>query len=317
MPDVTEELYRRVYLIRRAEEAIIARYMGDEMKTPVHLSIGQEAISAGVCLALAPADQIVGSYRSHGIYLARTLETDRFFAELYGRSTGVAKGKAGSMHLSSREHGYLGSSAVVGTYIPAGVGAALANRVLGRPNWVAVFLGDGAVDEGVFYESLNIAALKNLKVIFVCEDNGLAIHSHARDRHGYDKITDLARQYRCEVFASESTVAEEIHSLVCQARARAEESHRPIFLHLAYYRYLEHVGISPDFKFGYRSEAEFERWKAVDPVLMQRRLLARKKTEPEIARLERAIDDQILRSIAFAEKSPFPSPEELYTDVFA
>ena len=317
MADVTEELYRRVYLIRRAEEAIIERYMGDEMKTPVHLSIGQEAISAGICYSLSPEDQIVGSYRSHGIYLSRTLETDRFFAEIYGRSAGIAKGKAGSMHLSSKEHGYLGSSAVVGTYIPVGVGAALANRIRGRANWVAVFLGDGAVDEGVFYESLNIACLKRLKVIFVCEDNGLAIHSHARDRHAYGAITDIARQYPCEVFASESTVAEEIYALVGRARTVAEESKRPIFLHLKCYRYLEHVGISPDFKFGYRPEAEFARWKAVDPVLMQRKLLERRKPEAEIARLERAIDAQIVQSIDRAEKSPFPTPEEVFTDVFA
>ncbi len=317
MSDLTEELYRRVYLIRKAEEAIIERYTGDEMKTPVHLSIGQEAVSAGVCYALTPEDQIVGSYRSHGIYLSRTLETDRFFAELYGRVTGIAKGKAGSMHLASKEHGYLGSSAVVGTYIPVGVGAALANRIRGRANWVAVFLGDGAIDEGVFYESLNIACLKRLKVIFVCEDNGLAIHSHAKDRHAYDAITDIARQYPCEVFSSESTVAEEIHALVSRARAQAEESHRPIFLHLKCYRYLEHVGISPDFKFGYRSESEFERWKAVDPVLMQRKLLACKKPEPEIARLERSIDAQIAKSIDLAERSPFPTAEEIHRDVFA
>ena len=127
-------LYQKLYLIRKSEEAIIERYMDDEMKTPMHLSIGQEAISAAVIESLTKSDQVVGTYRSHGIYLAKTLETDKFFAELYGRSTGSSKGKAGSMHLSSAEHGYLGSSAIVATHLPVALGAAMANKIKGNDN---------------------------------------------------------------------------------------------------------------------------------------------------------------------------------------
>jgi TPP-dependent pyruvate/acetoin dehydrogenase alpha subunit len=317
MSGPAEALYRRVYLIRRAEEAIIARYRGDEMKTPVHLSVGQEAVAAGVCQALGPEDQCLSSYRSHGVYLARTLETDRFFAELYGRATGVAKGKAGSMHLSSKAHGFLASSAVVATPIPMAVGAALANLALGRAGWVAVFFGDGAVDEGVFYESLNLACLKRLPLIFVCEDNGLAIHSPAKDRHAHPQIVELARLYSCETAFSESTLAQEVYDLTREARARASRAGRPLFLHLRCYRYLEHVGIGEDFEAGYRSREEFTRWRERDPVLLQRRHLAREIPEEAIRKLEETVDRQIAASIAFAESSPFPDPEELFTDVLA
>lgn len=314
---LTLELYKRVYLIRRAEEAIVERYLQDEMKTPVHLCIGQEAISAGICQTMTPEDQIISSYRSHGVYLARTLETDLFFAELYGKATGMAKGKAGSMHLSARKNGFFGSSAVVGTHIPVGVGAALANRNLGRKNFVIILFGDGAIDEGVFYESLNFASLHSLRVIFVCEDNDLAIHSPVESRHSYHSIANIVRQFPCEVGESDSTVAEEIYELTMEMRQKAEISGKPVFLYLKCYRYLEHVGINTDFQFGYRSEANFQKWKSRDPVLMQRKLLEQKMPEADIRKMEDAINQQILQSIRFAEESPFPEPEELETDLFS
>lgn len=309
------ELYRRVYLIRRAEEAIIERYMADEMKTPVHLSIGQEAIGAGVVGALNETDQLVGTYRSHAIYLARTLDTDGFFGELYGRLNGIAKGKAGSMHLSHKATGYLGSSAVVGTNIPVGVGAALANKIRGDRNVVAVFFGDGAIDEGVFFESMNFAALRQLRVLFVCEDNGLAIHSNARDRHGYERIIDVVKGYHCDTYSSESTVASELSDLTESALLKIRETGRPGFMHLKYYRYKEHVGIFEDFKFGYRHRAELEAWEKRDPVTVQRPLAVQIAGESSVASLEQEIDAQILRSIAISEASPFPGADELYGDM--
>src|SRR3989344_5622446 len=165
------ELYRKVYLARKAEEKIILEYPKDEMKTPMHMSMGEEAIVAGVCQALGLNSQVLSSYRSHAVYLIQTGETEKFFGELYGKATGPAQGKAGSMHLSSPEHGYLGASAVVATQIPVAVGAAFANKKLGKKIMTAVFFGDGALDEGVFWESLNMACLWKVPVIFICEDN--------------------------------------------------------------------------------------------------------------------------------------------------
>jgi TPP-dependent pyruvate/acetoin dehydrogenase alpha subunit len=310
-------LYQKLYLIRKSEEAIIERYMDDEMKTPMHLSIGQEAISAAVIESLTKSDQVVGTYRSHGIYLAKTLETDKFFAELYGRSTGSSKGKAGSMHLSSAEHGYLGSSAIVATHLPVALGAAMANKIKGNDNWVAVFFGDGAIDEGVFFETMNFACLHGLRLIFVCEDNGLAIHSHASTRHGYESISDIIRQYNCHVIQSDSTVADELFELVDQGKQEALKKNQPLFLHFECFRYLEHVGINEDYEAGYRERSEYNKWKEKDPIKLQREIVAERYGEHTLQKVEAEIDEQILNSIKYAEGSPFPPASDLLAEVFS
>jgi len=312
------DLYKKVYLIRAAEEKIIKHYPEDDMKTPVHLSLGQEAISAGVCHSVGKSDQIFGFYRSHGVYLSLTLETDKFFAEMYGKETGIAKGKAGSMHLSSVEHNFLGSSAVVATIIPVAVGAALANKMSKNNNFVFVFVGDGAVDEGVFWESINFACLKNLPVLFVYEDNNYAIHSPASDRHSYKSILEIVEKFGCNIFEENTTDPEKIYNIALDAVKKSKENNMPSFLSLKYYRYLEHVGIYPDFKFGYRSEEEYKKWLEIDPVKVQRaKLLKLYCNEIEVSEIEKSIDDQIEKSYQYAKKSNFAPVSELYEDVFA
>ena len=264
------ELYRIMYLIRMVEEKIRVHYPDDEMKTPVHLCIGQEAIVAGVTHALKPEDQAFGTYRNHGIYLAKTEKTDQFFGELFGRATGEFRGKAGSMHLSAPASGFMGSSAVVGTTIPVALGCAFVNQQKNNGKLTAVFFGDGATDEGVFWESLNFASLKKLPLMFICEDNDLAIHSKASERQGYNSITDIVSKFDCHVLKSESTDPEVIADLAGQAAEHIHQKKGPVFCHFKYYRYLEHVGINEDFHFGYRSRDEFEKWNSVDPVKIQR-----------------------------------------------
>lgn len=312
------ELYKKLYLIRKSEETIRKYYMDDEMKTPVHLSEGEEAIAAGVCQALEKEDQIFGTYRNHAIYLAQTGETDKFFAELYGKKTGVAKGKAGSMHMFSPEKNFLGASAVVATSIPVAVGAALANKYKNNKKLVFVFFGDGALDEGAFWESLNFACLKKLPIILICEDNGLAIHAHIKDRQAFKSITDIVSKFDCNIFREKTTDPEIIYNLTFNAIKKHRKTGKPCFMHLKYYRYLEHVGINQDFKFGYRSEAEFKKWYKVDPVNLQRKkLLKNGFTEKEIKELEAKIDKQIDKSIELAKKAPFPDKSELLSDVYA
>src|SRR5258706_1338596 len=317
MSELNLALYKKLYLIRRAEQAIREHYASDAMKTPMHMSTGGEAICAGVCHALRPADQVIGTYRSHGIYLAKTGETDRFFAEMYGRETGMAKGKAGSMHLTAPAAWLSCTSAIVGTTIPVAVGAAFANRELKQDKVVAVFFGDGAIDEGVFWESLNSACGVRVPVLFVCEDNGFAVHVPKMQRHGYKSITQVVSQFDCQVFSSDSTDVEVIHGLTVKAIGAMREAQRPSFLHLKYYRYLEHVGINEDFNQGYRDRKEYETWHAKDPLDVQRKKLAREHSESDIKRVEAAIDQQVAESVKRAEKAPFPRPEELYEDVLA
>ena len=225
MSDLGMALYRDMFLCREAEEAICREYMSDVMKTPMHMSMGGEAIAAGICRALGVQDQLVGTYRSHAIYLCRTGETDLFFAEMYGKATGMAHGKGGSMHLSAPEAGLISTSAIVASGIPVAVGAAFANRRQGNGKVVAVFFGDGAVDEGVFWESLNAACLWKLPVLFICEDNGLAVHTPKEVRHGYSDLSEIVAQYRCSVFRDDTTDVERIHDLDIKSVPPQERAH--------------------------------------------------------------------------------------------
>jgi pyruvate dehydrogenase E1 component alpha subunit len=311
------QLYADMFLCRHTEGSIAASYLSDTMKTPMHMSMGAEAIAAGICRALGPRDQLVGTYRSHAIYLCRTGETDAFFAEMYGKAPGMARGKGGSMHITAPDAGLISTSAIVGTGIPVALGAAFANRQKGNDRVVAVFFGDGAVDEGVFWESLNAACLWQLPVLFVCEDNGLAVHTPSAARRGFDDLTAIVARYRCAVFQSETTDVEQIHQLAGQALRSIAADRRPAFLQLRYYRYLEHVGVFEDFKAGYRDRDEFLRWQAVDPVRLQRERLMAQGRSAELELLEGRIREQVQASILRAQAAPFPEPYDLHQDLFA
>jgi TPP-dependent pyruvate/acetoin dehydrogenase alpha subunit len=318
MTSLNLELYRKMVLIRKTEEAICLHYSEDEMKTPVHLSLGEEAIAAGVIHALAPEDQIFGTYRSHGIYLARTSETDKFFAELYGKATGLLKGKAGSMHLSAPEYGLMGTSAIVSGIIPVAVGAAYAAKASGSGRIVAAFFGDGATEEGVFWESVNAACLMKLPLLFVCEDNELAVFTRKVHRRGFESLPAILEHFRCVVFSDSTTDVELIYHLTLEAIESIKTKRQPCFLNLSYYRYLEHVGVQEDFHCGYRSKNEFENWLKVDPLKRQReKLLKMGCREEELQKLEGAIGHQVARSIELAKQAPFADDEELYRQVYA
>ena len=305
-------LFRKAYLIRVTEDLIIKHYDHNEMKTPMHMSLGEEGICAGACTALKNNSQIFGTYRSHGLYLALTEETDKFFAEMYGKATGVLRGKGGSMHLLSPKEGLLGISAIVGSTIPLAVGAAFANVYLKKKQITTVFFGDGAVDEGVFWESLNIACVKGLPVLFVCEDNGYAVHTTTSARRGYKSLTNIIKQYSCSVFETDTTDAEQIYKLTIQATRSIQIKHQPAFLHLKYYRYLEHVGIHEDFDAGYRNKKEFTKWQKKDPIkLLRNKLKDLKVKDVIISKLEDRINKQVEESFQKAIKAPFPDSSEL------
>jgi TPP-dependent pyruvate/acetoin dehydrogenase alpha subunit len=318
MPNLNLELYRKLYLARRAEEKIRQHYMEDEMKTPMHMSMGEEAIAVGVCQALKAEDHVFCTYRSHAIFLAKTQKTDDFFAEMYGKDTALLKGKGGSMHMCAPEFGFMGTSAIVASIIPVAVGAAFANKRKDNGKVVAVFFGDGAIDEGDFWESLNVACLMKLPVLFVCEDNELAVHTATSKRRGYASITDIVSKFNCNVLKENTTDAEVIYELTRQAIRLIKTNQMPCFMHLRYYRYLEHVGVNEDFDAGYRSREEFEEWYKKDPVSLQReKLLKNGVREEEIIKFERETNNQIENSIRLAKEAPFSEASELYKDVLA
>jgi pyruvate dehydrogenase E1 component alpha subunit len=279
--------------------------------------MGQEAISVGVCAALGDASQVLSSYRSHASFLAKTRNPDLFFAELYGKASGTAAGKSGSMHLTIPEQGFLGASGIVGSGIPIALGAGFANKKQRTGKLVAVFFGDGAIDEGVFWESLNVACLMKIPVLLVCEDNGLAVHTSTGQRRGFGSITEIVRNFKTVVKDLYTTDVESIYSATSEAILQMQEMDSPAFMNARCCRYLEHVGTGTDFDQGYRQKKEFEEWFRKDPVRLQRdRLLQLGFSEKEIASLERETDAKIEASIAKAKAAPFPLPEELYRGVY-
>ena len=305
-------LYRALYRIRRLEEEVARVYATDKIKSPVHLSIGQEAVSVGVCDALRPDDVVFGTYRGHALYLAKGGDMRAMVAELFGRATGCTNGKGGSMHLIDPERGVMGMSAVVGTTIANAAGAAYALRLRGSDAVVASFFGDGATEEGVFAETLNFAVLKRLPILFVCENNGYAIHTHQSRRQGSPAICDRARAHG---MPAEYVDGNDFLGLIDRARravARVRAGEGPQFLEATTYRWREHVGPGRDFHLGYRTEAEAEPWQAADPV----RRLAERIDARMRATIEKEVEAEIADAFSFAEDSPYPEAAELTSDVF-
>ncbi|MBI3318705.1 MAG: thiamine pyrophosphate-dependent dehydrogenase E1 component subunit alpha [Candidatus Omnitrophica bacterium] len=311
-------LYRRLILARSVEERIRREYPKDQIKTPVHLGIGEEAIPVGVCHCFPPGTPMFGSYRNHALYLALTGETDRFFGELYGKKTGTGQGKAGSMHLAAPEAGLMATSAVVGTTIPLAVGAALAHAYRKSDRGAVSFFGDGAVEEGVFWESLNFACLKRLNVLFVCEDNGLAIHTPSRQRQGFRSILEAVQGFRCSTASGDGSDLLEVIRLTRLMLRRMSEEQGPGLLHLSYFRFLEHVGPGEDFEAGYRRKPTPEEIERLDPVIRFEKELGRwGVTEEDRRQIRNAVDDQISRSVAAAQEAPFPEGDQLDSDLFS
>jgi TPP-dependent pyruvate/acetoin dehydrogenase alpha subunit len=255
-----ERIYRSLRLIRRVEEEIIRVYPTDCIKSPVHLSIGQEAVSVGICDALRPDDVIAPTYRGHAAYLAKGGSLNGMMAELYGKSTGVAGGKGGSMHLVDMGRNVLGASAVVGTTIPVAVGYAFALKSMNTDRVVAAFFGDGATEEGVFAESLNFAALRKLPILFVCENNSYAIHTPVNRRWASDRLCERVETYDIPAYRCDDGDVLALRSLALGAVRRLRGGIGPIFIECRTYRWCEHVGPHSDFDAGYRSSAEMEPW---------------------------------------------------------
>ena len=263
-----DELIKDALRIRLVEEKIIELYPSDLIQSPVHLSIGQEAVAVGICANLNPEDWVFINYRGHAFYLAKGGPLPQFFAELMGRIDGLSKGKAGSMHLAAPKQGVIGASAVVASTISHAVGAALASKIKGERNRIFVAnFGDGAMEQGVFFESLNFAALHNLPVLFLCEDNGLAVHTHLKDRQSFN-LEKLISAFDIDyTFIEEgydpSKVMLDSKKVIDFVRSKQS----PAFLRIKTARYREHVGPGEDFAAGYRSQSEMDLWKSKDPLL--------------------------------------------------
>lgn len=305
-------LYRALYRIRRVEEEVARAYPTDRIKSPVHLSIGQEAVSVGVCDPLRAEDVAFGTYRGHAMYLAKGGDLNAMVAELYGKATGCTGGKGGSMHLIDPEAGVMGTSAVVGTSIANAAGFAYALKLKNSPNVVVTFFGDGATEEGVFAETLNFAALKQLPVLFVCENNGYAIHTHQSRRQGRPDICARAEAYGIPAERLDGNDVLGLRRRTDEVLAKMRAGGGPAFFEVTTYRWKEHVGPGADFQLGYRTDAECEPWVAADPV----KRLAATLPASEREEIEAEVEAEVAAAFAFADASPFPDADELMTDIF-
>jgi pyruvate dehydrogenase E1 component alpha subunit len=316
--DAKRSLLRTMLRIRRVQERIESEYLKDEMKTPVHLYIGQEAIAAGVCASLRTDDSINSNHRSHGHYLAKGGDLKAMMAELFCRSTGCSKGFGGSMHLVDVEHGNMGTSAIVGGGIPIGTGLGLAFQMRKLDRVSVVFFGDGAADEGTLYESLNYAMLKKLPVVYVMENNGWAVCSPTLTRQCGDNVFHKGAQDRLFSAKIDGNDPELVFETTQKAVQRARNGEGPSFIECTTYRILGHAGcVSQDPK-GYRDEAEIAAWRGRCPVCAyQGRLLSEGVLDAEaLAAFDADIAAEIDAAFDFARQSPLPTAADLHNNLF-
>ncbi len=312
------ELYTTMLTIRMFEEKIVELYPAQEMKCPVHLCIGQEAIAAGVCQDLRRDDYIFSNHRGHGHCLAKGASMKAMMAEFYGRATGCSRGKGGSMHIVDTARGILGTSAIVGGGIPMGVGSALASRLRGDNKVSVVFFGDGAYDEGVFYESFNFASLKKLPVVFVCENNFYATNSPQSSRQSSCEIANSAAAFGAPGICLDGNNVLEVYNVALEAIGNARSGGGPSLIEARTYRWKGHVGPEVDYEKGARSKEELLYWMKKCPVKNFERGLRDTGiiTESELDAIPQAIMAELDKAVSFAIESPYPGPEALYEDLY-
>jgi pyruvate dehydrogenase E1 component alpha subunit len=310
-------LLESMVLLRRFEEKIIEVYGRQDMKTPVHLYIGQEAIAAGVCIHLRPEDYLFTTHRSHAHCLAKGADPTTLLAEFYGRETGCCKGMGGSMHPAFPELGILGTSAIVGGGIPHGVGTALASRLRRDGRISAVFFGDGASEEGTFHESLNFAALRQLPVLFVCENNGYATVSPLAARQPNPDVADRAEGYGIRTFRVDGNDVEAVYRAAAEAVEHVRSGGGPAFIEAKTYRWKGHVGPGEDWETGARDREELERWKRRCPVESYRRLLEERGENVGYEKLVADTDAMLDAAMETARNAPFPPVEQMRGLLFA
>lgn len=299
------DMYFQMLRIRMIEEAIAVAYSKQEMRCPVHLSIGQEAAAVGLCAALKKTDKAVGTHRSHAIYLAKGGSLKGLIGELYGKACGCSRGNGGSMHLIDLDCGFVASTSIVAGTIPVGVGLSFADRQRREDHWTAVCFGDAAIEEGVFHEAANFAALHKLNVIFFCENNLYSCYTRIEKRQPERPLRYIARAHNLHYYLTEPNDVQDVMFNVLKAK----EQIGPSFIEVPTYRYLEHCGPNDDSNLGYRGEPEVNYWKKLDPLKV-----AGIKDDAE---MQLKIQNEIMDVFEFVQNAPPPDPSEIGRYVYA
>jgi pyruvate dehydrogenase E1 component alpha subunit len=305
--------YELMLRIRRFEEKALMMYGQQKIRGFCHVYIGQEAITAGMESALIPGDAIVTAYRQHGAAIGRGLSTKACMAELFGKETGVVKGKGGSMHFFSAERRYFGGNGIVGAQIPIGTGIAFAEKYKGTNNLCVTMFGDGAARQGALHESFNMAMTWKLPVIYVCENNGYAMGTSVSRTSNITDLFKLGYAYDMPSEAIDGMSPESVYEGFKKAAEHVRAGNGPYFLEVRTYRYKGHSVSDPA---KYRTKEEVQEYKDKDPVKMTELRLLQDKiaTEEDIKTIKEKIKNEIEEAVQFAEESNFPDPSELYKD---
>ena len=302
------------------EERIVELYPEQEMRCPIHLSIGQEAAAVGACACLNDNDYVMSAHRSHGHFLARGGNLKAFFAEFYGKESGCCSGYGGSMHLIDLSVGFLGAVPIVGSTIPIGTGAAFSSKLKNEDRISMVFFGEGATEEGVFYESINFAALHNLPVVYICENNLYSVYSPLSVRQPEKRnLMTIVEGIGLSTDSGNGNDVMEVYDKVNKAVADVRSDKGPVLLEFATYRWREHCGPNYDNDLGYRTPDEFEEWKERCPLEKARReLIASGQLDPEEEKVMMSrIKDEIDEALLFAQQSDWADPAGLEDRVYA
>ncbi|MFQ5451080.1 MAG: thiamine pyrophosphate-dependent dehydrogenase E1 component subunit alpha [Nitrospinaceae bacterium] len=317
--ELSNALFYDMLRIRLVEEGIADLYPEQEMRCPVHLCIGQEAIPVGVCSNLLKEDIVMGSHRSHGHYLAKGGDLKAMMAEIYGKATGCSKGKGGSMHLIDLSVNFLGTTPIVASIIPIAVGTAFATSMKNENRVTAIFLGRAATEEGVFAECLNFASLKKLPIVFISEDNFFSVYSPLSERQPEERDNvAIAKAYGIPGARGDGNNVQTVRELAQTAVQHARDRQGPYFLEFQTYRWREHCGPCFDNDLGYRSEGEYQKWKKRCPVenyknfLIQANLLEKSQVDQMRETIRREFEE----AVAFAKSSPFPDADAMNRDLY-
>ncbi len=316
-PALLQGMYKTMLRIRLFEERVADLIEAEEIKCPCHLCIGQEAIATGVCAALEKEDYVWGGHRSHGHYLAKGGNLRAMMAELYGKTTGCSKGRGGSMHLLAPEVGILGTVPLVAATIPLAVGAGLASKLRGDHRVSVSFFGDGATEEGHFHESLNVAALYRLPVIFVCENNFYSSHLHLLERRAEDNIYKAGEVHGIPGIRLDGNDVIAVYRAAIEAVNRARNGGGATLLECRTYRWRGHVGPSWDMDVGVERKDELKEWLPRDPVArIGAHMIDLGVEKGTLAQIEQEVRAEVEDAVVFARESPYPDESRFLEHVF-
>lgn len=313
-------LYRDMLRIRRIEEAIESRYHENQMKTPIHLVIGQEGSCVGTCAALTREDLAFCGHRTHGVYLAKGGNLKSMMAEFFCKVTGCVGSRGGSMHLLDKSVGLEGTSAICGGIVPIATGAAFTSKYREEGKVISAFFGDGAAEEGVIWESLNFAALKQLPIVYVCENNFFSVCSPLDKRQPkHTSLHKKAKAFGVSSMKVDGTNVLEVYEAMKFLVDKARKHNRPSFLEIEVYRWRAHGGSGDDSKTGYRSLEEGQKWQTLCPIERLGEVLRGQKflTDAWLAQAEKEIAQEIADAFAFAETSEEPLASDLFRHIYA